>query len=113
MDYIMRCFGISSVNYEAIHKKDDDICQELATQWTLGYPVREDLSKLASEDIHIYVNQLIKHLNKVPINSSNVTIISDHLIKIGSQSERMRSCIAEKLSKLSCPRPFINDMQFR
>ena len=77
-----------------------------------SYPIRGDFSRLTNQVVEDYVTQLIKDLKKVPINSSNMSDVKTHLLKLGAQSERVRILITEKLPKLSCDKSFIYDLQF-
>ena len=111
--FFTRWFGSDASKYEAIHKKDDDISEELATRWISAHPAIEDAHKLNSQMIHEYVTRLIQDLQNVPINPSNMTIIKSHLSTVSKPSERVRQLIFQKLSSLKCDKTIISDFKFK
>ena len=111
--FMARWFGSQTFKYEAVHKKDDDISVELAQQWVSSHPLRGDLSSLTNQIIQSYAAQLIQDLRNIPINSSNITIIKAHLVKMSEQSERIKRLILQKLSSLDCDKTLISDVKFK
>ena len=109
ISFISSCWSSSPTQYELLScsKKDEDFAMTALKVWQESYPVDSELTKLRSEQIKDYVNNLIKDLNKVPITSSNIGLIERHLVEISKQSSRVRRQLLEKSSDIKTDKEWI------
>ncbi|MGZ3634137.1 MAG: hypothetical protein ACXU9U_03065 [Parachlamydiaceae bacterium] len=100
VDSIFSCWPLNRTQYDSLNKKDDDFGVEEVYAWKNLYPIDPDLSKLSTEKIKEYAKNIIKDLNALPITSSNIELVKEHLIEMSKQSDRMRCQLLERGSDI-------------
>lgn len=107
INLISSCWSSSPSQYELCSKKDDDFGMDALKAWKETYPINSDLTKLSSEKIKDYVNSIIKYLNDVPITSSNINLIEEHLVETSKQSSRARQQLINRISDVKTEKEWI------
>ena len=101
--YMQGCLGLDQdAKYALLHKKDDDISQDLIERWIDLSSAESVLKDLDPQSIQERVATIFQELKKININSSNVHSIASHLYGLAKQSKKVQDACLIQVGKLSC-----------
>ncbi|KIC72841.1 hypothetical protein DB41_KA00040 [Neochlamydia sp. TUME1] len=118
MNYIFSlftsCGAHSYQEYEVLEKKDEDRGIEELRQWIETHPVTSSIKMLESaKKLDKYTNELMKSLKEVPLTTSNVDLLKDHLVLLAKQNDSVRRRLIDKISNLKGEKSLLEDLQVK
>ncbi|BBI18190.1 hypothetical protein DB42_AC00680 [Neochlamydia sp. EPS4] len=118
MNYIFSlftsCGAPSYQEYEILEKKDEDRGIEELRQWIETHPVNSSIKMLESaKKLDKYTNELMKSLKEVPLTTSNVDLLKDHLVLLAKQNDSVRRRLIDKISNLKGEKSLLEDLQVK
>lgn len=96
-----------------LQKKNDDLGIVEIERWIKSHPINTKLENFSKTEIEACVEEIIKTLKEIPITSSNMCPLEEHLIKIARESDRVRELLIEKIRELKIHPEVIRSLNMR